>query len=44
MTTLPPIDKGTITIPPGPGLGLKLQPDVLARPGVRVMRTTAADL
>jgi galactonate dehydratase len=44
MTTLPPIEKGMITIPPGPGLGMKLQPDVVKRSGVTVKRTTAADL
>ena len=33
VTQLPPLDKGTITAPPGPGLGTKLQPDVLQAQG-----------
>ncbi len=44
LTELPPIEKGTITVPKGPGLGTKLQPDVVKRPGVTVKRTTAKDL
>lgn len=44
MTELPPIEKGMITVPKGAGLGTKLQPDVLTRPGVTVKRTTAQDL
>lgn len=44
VTALPPIVKGEITVPPGPGLGLALQPDVKKRKGVTVKRTTAADL
>ncbi len=44
MTELPPIAKGMITVPKGAGLGTKLQPDVLTRPGVTVKRTTAQDL
>jgi galactonate dehydratase len=44
LTELPPISKGTITVPPGPGLGTRLQPDVVTRAGVTVKRTTAKDL
>ncbi len=44
MTELPPIDKGLITVPKGAGLGTRLQPDVVKRPGVTVKRTTAQDL
>jgi galactonate dehydratase len=44
MTALPPIAKGEITVPPGPGLGVALQPDLAKRPGVTVRRTTAADI
>ncbi len=28
VTALPPIEKGRITVPPGPGLGLELNPDL----------------
>ena len=44
LTELPPIAKGMITVPKGAGLGTKLQPDVLKRPGVTVKRTTAKDV
>lgn len=44
VTELPPIAKGEITIPGGPGLGTKLQPDVVDRADVTVRRTTSADL
>jgi L-alanine-DL-glutamate epimerase-like enolase superfamily enzyme len=44
VTELPPVSKGEITVPRGPGLGLALQLDVLKRPGVSVKRTTANDL
>jgi galactonate dehydratase len=43
VTELPPIIKGQITVPPGPGLGTALQPDVVQRADVTVKRTTAAD-
>lgn len=36
VTTLPPINQGRIAPPPGPGLGLDLQPGLESRPGVRV--------
>jgi galactonate dehydratase len=39
VTQLPPLNKGIIEAPPGPGLGLSLQPDVKTRPGARVHRT-----
>ena len=44
VTELPPIVKGEITVPPGPGVGTALQPDVLKRKDVHVRRTTAADI
>jgi L-alanine-DL-glutamate epimerase-like enolase superfamily enzyme len=44
VTALPPVEKGMITVPAGPGLGMRLQPDVKSRPGVTVKRTTAKDL
>jgi L-alanine-DL-glutamate epimerase-like enolase superfamily enzyme len=44
VTGLPPVSKGEITIPQGPGLGLSLQPDVKLRAGISVRRTTAADI
>jgi L-alanine-DL-glutamate epimerase-like enolase superfamily enzyme len=44
VTNLPPVVKGEITVPAGPGLGLALQPDVAKRPGVSLRRTTAQDL
>ncbi len=42
VTALPVVEKGRVTVPPGPGLGLALQPDVLARGSVRT--TTEKDL
>lgn len=44
VTKLPPLLKGEVTIPDGPGLGLQLQPDVAKRPGASLRRTTAMDL
>ena len=44
VTELPPLVKGEITVPKGPGIGTALQPDVLKRSGVTVKRTTAGDL
>ena len=44
VTALPPIEKGEITVPPGPGLGTALQPDVLKRPDVEVRRTDTRDV
>lgn len=44
VTELPPVVKGKITVPPGPGLGTALQPDVVNRSDVTVRRTTAADV
>jgi L-alanine-DL-glutamate epimerase-like enolase superfamily enzyme len=42
VTALPKVERGMITIPEGPGLGLALAPDVLARAQIR--RTTERDL
>ncbi|WP_144299932.1 mandelate racemase/muconate lactonizing enzyme family protein [Elioraea rosea] len=42
VTALPVVENGRVTVPPGPGLGLALQPDVLARGTVRT--TTEKDL
>ena len=44
VTELPPIVKGEITVPPGPGVGTALQPDVVKRKDVHVRRTTATDI
>ncbi|MEL6298286.1 MAG: mandelate racemase/muconate lactonizing enzyme family protein [Pseudomonadota bacterium] len=44
VTELPPITKGQITVPPGPGLGTRLQPDVKTRDGVTVRITDASDI
>ena len=44
VTELPPIVKGEITVPPGPGVGTALQPDVLKRKDVHVRRSTAEDI
>lgn len=44
VTELPPIVKGEITVPPGPGVGTALQPDVVKRKDVHVRRSTAADI
>ena len=44
LTDLPPITKGKITVPQGPGLGTALQDDVTARDDVTVRRTTANDI
>ena len=40
VTQLPPLDKGMITAPKGPGLGTKLQPDVLKRKDARIRRSS----
>jgi len=40
VTQLPPLDKGYITAPKGPGLGTKLQPDVLKRKDARIRRSS----
>jgi L-alanine-DL-glutamate epimerase-like enolase superfamily enzyme len=44
VTALPPITNGRITVPPGPGIGVALQPEVFKRADCRVRRTTAGDL
>jgi L-alanine-DL-glutamate epimerase-like enolase superfamily enzyme len=44
VTTLPPVTKGRITVPEGPGLGLALQPDVLKRADAAIRRTSSHDL
>jgi galactonate dehydratase len=36
VTALPPLANGRITVPPGPGHGVELQPDLPARAGTRV--------
>lgn len=40
VTQLPPVENGFIRAPEGPGLGLKLQPGVLARKDATIRRTT----
>lgn len=44
VTTLPPIEKGRITVPPGPGLGLELNPDLDRAFTTHRRATTLADL
>jgi len=44
VTKLPPVVKGEITVPGGPGLGLALQPDVTRRADASVRHTTAQDV
>ncbi len=39
-TNLPPVENGFIRAPEGPGLGIKLNPDILKRPDARIRRTT----
>ena len=40
VTTLPPVERGMIQAPPGPGLGLELLPDVIKRKDASVRRST----
>ena len=40
VTALPPVENGFIRAPDGPGLGLKLNPDVLKRSDVRIRKTS----
>ncbi len=42
-TNLPPIVAGRVSAPPGPGLGVELQPDLDERPGVTVTTSTVRD-
>jgi galactonate dehydratase len=44
VTALPPVAKGQITVPPGPGLGLALLPDLDRGWTVSRRRTTRDDL
>jgi L-alanine-DL-glutamate epimerase-like enolase superfamily enzyme len=44
VTALPPVTRGQITVPPGPGLGLALLPDLDRGWTVSRRRTTQADL
>jgi galactonate dehydratase len=44
VTVLPEVAGGTITVPPGPGLGLELSPDLDRVFTTRRRKTTAADL
>lgn len=39
VTDLPPVENGMIRVPDGPGLGLKLQPDLLRRADCQVRRS-----
>lgn len=39
MSQLPPVDNGMITAPPGPGLGCRLKPEVMARPDATIRRS-----
>jgi galactonate dehydratase len=40
VTALPVIDRGMVTAPPGPGLGIELRPEVLERADVRIRSTS----
>jgi galactonate dehydratase len=40
VTQLPPVEKGRIRAPVGPGLGLELIPDITRRPDAQVRRST----
>jgi L-alanine-DL-glutamate epimerase-like enolase superfamily enzyme len=44
VTALPPVTQGMITVPPGPGLGLALLPDLDRGWTVARRRTTSSDL
>ncbi|MFN3937532.1 MAG: mandelate racemase/muconate lactonizing enzyme family protein [Gemmobacter sp.] len=44
VTALPPVDRGMITVPPGPGLGMALLPDLDRGFAVSRRRTDASDL
>jgi galactonate dehydratase len=39
VTELPPLQKGYITAPDGPGLGTRLRPEVIKRPDATVRRS-----
>ncbi|MEO3432078.1 mandelate racemase/muconate lactonizing enzyme family protein [Inquilinus sp. CAU 1745] len=43
-TALPSVEKGFVTVPDGPGLGMELLPDLAERPDARNRRTGEADL
>jgi L-alanine-DL-glutamate epimerase-like enolase superfamily enzyme len=36
VTALPKVERGMVTPPPGPGLGLELRPELFERPDARV--------
>jgi L-alanine-DL-glutamate epimerase-like enolase superfamily enzyme len=44
VTELPPVTKGEISVPKGPGIGLALQPGLAKRKGITVRKTTAKDV
>jgi L-alanine-DL-glutamate epimerase-like enolase superfamily enzyme len=44
VSALPPIEKGFIAAPPGPGLGLELHPDLRKRFSVSSLTTDATDV
>ena len=44
VTELPPVEDGFIRAPSGPGLGMKLNPDVFKRPDARTRKTNASHL
>ena len=41
VTELPPVERGMITVPKGPGLGVALQPGIKSSKGFRVRRSAA---
>jgi galactonate dehydratase len=40
VTALPVIERGMVSVPPGPGLGLELRPEVFERADVRIRSTS----
>jgi galactonate dehydratase len=44
VTALPPVENGFIRAPEGPGLGMKLSPDIHKRSDARIRRTEVKDI
>ena len=43
VTALPVIERGMVSAPTGPGLGLELRPEVFERPDVQIRSTSEED-
>jgi len=43
VTALPVIERGMVSAPPGPGLGLELRPEVFERPDAHIRSTSEED-